>query len=125
MARVLVVEDDSDILNLVKRRLEMAKHQVATAGSASEALLFVDERGCPDLVVLDIGLPDLDGLELLKKLRERDGMGELPAVFLSARVQTDQVAAGRDLGAIYLTKPFVAAALLSAVERSLPGAGSW
>jgi CheY-like chemotaxis protein len=81
----------------------------------------VAERGAPDLAVLDVSMPGMDGLELLERLRTIDGMERLPAIFLSARVQPEDIEAGRALGATYLTKPFVATALLNAVKAALAG----
>lgn len=119
MAKVLIVDDDEDILGLVQARLRKADHQVMSAASAAQALQLIDERGQPDLVVLDVGLPGLDGLGLLEAIRGKPGLSAMPAIFLSARVMPEDVAAGRAMGAIYLTKPFVASALLGAVEKAL------
>ncbi len=119
MAKVLVVEDDENILALVQSRLAKAGHQVMTATSAPAALELIDERGGPDITVLDVGLPGLDGLELLDAIRERPELASMPAVFLSGRVQAEDVARGREKGARYLTKPFVATALLRAVDEAL------
>ena len=119
MAKVLVVDDDEDILGLVQLRLKRAGHQVMSAGSATAALELIDELGAPDVAVLDVGLPGLDGLELLDAIRAREGMAVMPAVFLSARVMPEDVQKGRDKGATYLTKPFVASALLGAVDKAL------
>ena len=71
------------------------------------------------MAVLDVGLPGLDGLQLLEAIRAREGMAAMPAVFLSARVMPEDVQKGRDKGATYLTKPFVASALLGAVDKAL------
>lgn len=126
MAKVLAVEDDPDILRLVTLRLQSAGHRVVTSSSAREALRTIEERGLPDVVVLDVGLPDVDGVELLQQLRALEGGDALPAVFLSARVREQDVERGRALGATYLTKPFVATALLNAVQRALPeSANGW
>lgn len=119
MARVLVVEDDPSIRQLVLTQLRLAGHRVAGADSGREALELVEEKGPPDIAVLDVAMPEMTGIELLQELRGREGMAELPAIFLSARVQPKDIAAGEALGAIYLTKPFVTSALLGAVERSL------
>lgn len=120
MARILAVEDDPVTRLLVERQLENAGHQVISVSSAEQAMIVVEERGAPDLAVLDVGLPDTDGLSLLRRLRQRSELGDLPAVFLSAKVEEVDVEAGRAMGAVYLTKPFVATALLSAVDRLLP-----
>jgi CheY-like chemotaxis protein len=119
MARLLVVDDDPVVLSLVQLRLKTGGHRVVTATSSDEALRLVEERGLPDLVVLDVSMPGMSGLELLGRLRQLPSAERLPAVFLSARVQPRDIEAGRAMGATYLTKPFVASALLSAIDRAL------
>ncbi|MEP7047306.1 MAG: response regulator [Ilumatobacteraceae bacterium] len=116
MARILVVDDDPDVVRLVVRRLQHANHKAHGVHNADDATAFVAERGTPDIVVLDVDMPNVDGLELLGRLREQTGSAELPAIFLSGRMRPDDIAAGRHLGAIYLTKPFVGNALLSAID---------
>ena len=120
MARVLVVDDNEDILNLVQARLKKGGHQVVGAASAGDALTVIQSKGAPEVMVLDVDMPGMSGLELLKELRQREGFENLPAIFLSAKVQPEDIRAGQDLGATYLTKPFVASALLKAVEKALP-----
>jgi CheY-like chemotaxis protein len=123
MSKLLVVDDDPDILALVQLRLQRAGHRVIGASSGAEALAIVAERGVPDLAVLDVSMPGMSGLELLSTLREQESK-DLPAVFLSARVQPEDIERGRALGATYLTKPFIASALLNAVERALADANT-
>ena len=118
MARILVVEDDADVRALVIRRLQQGGHRVQGAADASEALSVIHTKGSPDLVVLDVGIPDLDGFGLLVKLRE-EVRPDLPAVFLTGRMRPEDIATGRALGAKYLTKPFDTTALLSAVDTLL------
>lgn len=127
MARVLVVDDNEDIRELVARQLRANGHKAVAVGSPSEALAIVDERGAPDVAVLDVAMPEMDGLQLLRELRGREGMSDLPAIFLSARVQEDDVRAGRELGAVYLTKPYIASALMSAISDLVQpeDAGTW
>ena len=115
-ARILVVDDDPDVVQLVVRRLQNADHKVRGVHNAADALAFVTEKGTPDMVVLDVDMPDMDGLALLALLREQTGSPELPAIFLSGRMRPDDIAAGQALGATYLTKPFVGTALLKAVD---------
>ncbi len=119
MARVLVVDDDPDILNLVSFRLRQGGHKVISAGSGEQALAIVEEHGTPEVAVLDVSMPPPDGFELLRLLRARDGAADLPAIFLSARVLPEDIEAGRAMGATYLTKPFVATALINAVEKAV------
>lgn len=115
-ARILVVDDDPDVVQLMVRRLQQADHKVRGVTNAADALAFVTEKGTPDIVVLDVDMPDMDGLALLALLRERTGSPELPAIFLSGRMRPDDIAAGQQLGAIYLTKPFVGTALIKAID---------
>ncbi len=119
MAKILVVEDNADLLALVVRRLQRAGHRVQEAISPTAALELVRAKGAPDLVVLDVNMPVLNGLELLVAIREHTETPDLPAVFLSGRIEAADIAAGRALGAVYLTKPYVASALNNAIESLL------
>ncbi|ROT32272.1 response regulator transcription factor [Micromonospora sp. HM5-17] len=103
-ARLLVVEDDPNILELLSASLRFAGFDVATATSGSAAVAAAKERR-PDLVVLDVMLPDLDGFEVIRLLRE--GGTRTPVVFLTARDATDDKIRGLTLGGDdYVTKPF-------------------
>ena len=125
MSRVLVVDDDPNLRHLVTVRLQKAGHRVLAADSAAEALAVVNERGAPDVVVLDVTMPGMTGLELLPVMRSLDGCEALPAIFLSGRVEHHDVEAGRALNATYLTKPFSAIALTKAIERLVPVEAGW
>jgi two-component system KDP operon response regulator KdpE len=112
----LLVDDEPAIVRVVRPILQHHDFQVASAGTAAEALAaHADWR--PDLVLLDLGLPDADGLEVIKQIRETT---DTPIVVLSARgAERDKVAA-LDLGADdFLTKPFGAAELLARVRVAL------
>ncbi|MBX7265401.1 response regulator transcription factor [Micromonospora sp. Llam7] len=103
-ARLLVVEDDPNILELLSASLRFAGFDVATATSGSAALSAARDRR-PDLVVLDVMLPDLDGFEVIRMMRE--GGTRTPVVFLTARDATDDKIRGLTLGGDdYVTKPF-------------------
>ena len=119
MARILVVDDDPDILSLVVQRLRHCGHVVQGVGEAETAVAFVVERGAPDLLILDVTMPGMDGLELLSRLRADTGVADLPAIFLSGRMRPADIEAGRALGARYLTKPYIANALIAAVDDEL------
>jgi CheY-like chemotaxis protein len=125
MSRVLVVDDDPNLRQLVTVRLEKAGHRVRGADSAAEALALVADRGAPDVVVLDVTMPGMTGLELLPAMRALEGCEDLPAIFLSGRVEHHDVEAGRALNATYLTKPFSAHALTKAIERLTPVEAGW
>jgi len=119
MARILVLDDDRDILRIIQLRLEKSGHVVVCVSSPQKALEMVLAGELPDLVVLDISMPDISGLEVLQTLRVGFGMEKLPAIFLTARVREEDIEAGRALGATYLTKPFVATALFKAIDAEL------
>ncbi len=102
--RVLVVDDETNIVNLVRMSLRFHGFDVETAGSGGEALAAVG-RARPDLVVLDVMLPDLDGFEVCQRLR--DGDMDVPVIFLTARhAHADKVAGLTYGGDDYVTKPF-------------------
>jgi CheY-like chemotaxis protein len=103
---VLIADDDADILSLVRAVLERSGHEVVAASDGAEALASVRARE-PDLVVLDIAMPEVDGLEVLRRLRADPTTSELPVVLLSARAQEADVERGFAIGAsAYLKKPF-------------------
>jgi two-component system OmpR family response regulator len=103
-ARLLVVEDDPNILELLSASLRFAGFSVRTATNGAQAVQVAREDR-PDLVVLDVMLPDLDGFEVIRKLR--DGGTRTPVVFLTARDATDDKIRGLTLGGDdYVTKPF-------------------
>src|ERR1041384_3604977 len=103
-ARLLVVEDDPNILELLSASLRFAGFQVTTAASGADAVNAARELR-PDLIVLDVMLPDLDGFDVIRKLR--DFGAKTPVVFLTARDATDDKIRGLTLGGDdYVTKPF-------------------
>jgi DNA-binding response OmpR family regulator len=116
MATILVVDDEPRITQLVRDYLESAGFAVVTAADGREALMRVrTER--PDLVVLDLGLPHLDGLDVTRRLRRE---GELPIIMLTARDDETDKLIGLELGADdYVTKPFSPRELVARVRAVL------
>ena len=114
--RILVVEDDSNIRQFVASALESEGYHVAAAGSLRQAGVELGARS-PDLIVLDLGLPDGDGVQFIRDFR---GWSAVPILVLSARsLETDKVAA-LDAGADdYLSKPFGVSELLARVRAQL------
>jgi DNA-binding response OmpR family regulator len=113
---VLVVDDEPQILRLVRDYLEHSGFAVLAAGTGPEALRAV-RTGSPDLVVLDLGLPGLDGLDVLRELRRAGG---LPVIVLTARGEESDKLVGLELGADdYLTKPFSPKELVARVRAVL------
>jgi DNA-binding response OmpR family regulator len=117
---ILVVDDDIKIVRLVRMYLERAGYRVTEATDGRSALAAI-ERDAPALVVLDVMLPELDGLAVLRAVRRTD---QTPVIILSARGLTDDRIAGLTAGADdYLPKPFSPAELVLRVERVLARAG--
>src|SRR5919198_1073767 len=101
--RVLVVDDDLTVRDVVRRYLELGGHEVSLADNGEDALRWIAEHE-PDLVVLDLMLPGMDGLEVCRRLRERSA---IPVVMLTALGEEENRIAGLQLGADdYVTKPF-------------------
>jgi len=110
-ARVLVVDDESAIRTLCRVNLELEGFDVAVAADGAEALASI-ERENPDLVLLDVMMPDVDGWEVAERLRAEAATRDVPIVFLSARAAYADRQQGYDVGAVgYVVKPFDPVAL--------------
>ncbi|MFJ3965133.1 response regulator [Streptomyces sp. NPDC090036] len=125
MTRVLVVEDEPQIVRALVINLKARRYEVDAAADGASALELAAARQ-PDVVVLDLGLPDMDGVEVIKGLR---GWTRVPILVLSARHTSDEKVEALDAGADdYVTKPFgmdeLLARLRAAVRRAEPAAGA-
>jgi DNA-binding response OmpR family regulator len=122
VSRILVVEDTTEIAEALQQHLERRGHSTALATRAAQAAaLFASAR--PDLVVLDLGLPDRDGYTVLEQLRARGH--DTPVLILSARREEPDKLRGFDLGADdYVTKPFSAMELMARIDALLRRAGA-
>lgn len=121
MTFVLAVDDDPAILRTLSINLRARGYDVETAGDGRSALQIVDER-MPDVVILDLGLPDLDGVAVLKRLR---AYAQVPVVVLSARHESDDKVEALDEGADdYVTKPFDMEELLARVRAAMRRSGT-
>ena len=116
---ILVVEDDPQIQDLVRIALECAGHRVETVSDGAEALARL-ERGRPDLIVLDLMLPNMNGIVFAEQLRERGLRGEVPLLVLSAASQVLYKAGWIEAEGC-LAKPFAVTALLDEVARLTVG----
>lgn len=115
-AVVLIVDDYRDNLQVLARNLEAAGFEVALAANGDEALTTA-ENLLPDLILLDIIMPGLDGLEVCRKLKTSPATQDIPVIFLTAKAGDEEIVAGFDAGAVdYLTKPFNPAELLARVR---------
>jgi DNA-binding response OmpR family regulator len=118
---ILAADDDGDILALVSFRLGRAGYSVITAEDGLEALALARERK-PDLLILDVRMPKMTGLEVVSSLREEEGLNGVPVLLLTASVQDESVKRGFDAGADdYIKKPFSPEELASRVQAILAG----
>ena len=114
--KILVVEDDRNILSMIQTVLDTNGYQVLTAQRCQQGILMLSSH-VPDLVVLDLGLPDMDGEEFIRIVRQSS---MIPIIVLSARTEEKDKVYALDLGANdYMTKPFGTAELLARVRASL------
>lgn len=125
-AKILIVDDEQAIRDMIRMALELDGFHCLEADSAMQAMpLIVDER--PDLVLLDWMMPEVSGIELLRRLRREQATQELPVILLTAKVEEQNTVQGLDSGADdYITKPFGARELKSrikAVLRRVAGLG--
>jgi len=118
---VLVVEDDPDLLDLITRVLEKDGLEVMAAKDGREGLLLASARPRPRLIISDIMMPDMDGLEMVRQIKDDPGTKPTPVIFLTAKSTPHDVIAGIQAGARhYLTKPFRVVDLLDKVRSVLP-----
>jgi DNA-binding response OmpR family regulator len=118
---VLVADDDEDILSLVSLQLERGNMDVIQARTGDEALALAEERR-PDLAVLDVMMPGLNGYEVVKRLRETEEAATMPLILLTARAGGGDAQYGYQVGADdYIKKPFSPSDLRERVEALLAG----
>ena len=113
---VLVIEDEKSICDFIAKTLNASDYKAVTAGSGKEGLAILTSA-LPDLVLLDLGLPDMDGIDIIKQTRE---WSSLPIIVISARVQEREKVAAFDAGADdYITKPFGTDELLARIRTAI------
>jgi DNA-binding response OmpR family regulator len=117
--RILVVDDDENILNLEKTILEAKGFHVTPAGGGAEALRLLGTATF-DLVLLDVMMPEVDGFTVCRKIKEDPRLKDVPVIFLTAKGGGDALAEGFESGAVmYINKPFTANKLLTIVNTML------
>ncbi len=125
MPTVLLVDADTDHRRLIHLWLSNIGHQVHAAGSALQALHVLDERGVPDLLILDVVMEAISGLQLLQHLRRhKPACAQMPAILLTARHQVSDLEEAWALNVALMTKPIEEAGLAAAIERALLRAGA-
>ncbi len=120
----LIVEDENEIADLVKFHLERDGMQVSVARNGRKAIEMVQDAGY-DLIVLDLMLPDFDGLEICRRLKGQDRTKDIPVVMLTARGEESDIVAGLEMGADdYVTKPFSPRVLMARLRNALRKTGA-
>jgi len=118
-ATILVVDDEEDIRELVELNLHREGYTVLTSETGEQALALAKAK-TPDLVVLDLMLPGIDGLEVCKRLKNDPVLQQIPVVMLTAKGEESDIVAGLELGADdYITKPFSGRVLVARIRRLL------
>jgi len=118
-AHILVVEDDEDILELVRFNLSREGYQVTTAVTGEQAIKMAESQ-LPDLILLDLMLPGADGFEVCRRLNNNSETREIPIVMLTAKGEEADIVAGLELGADdYITKPFSPKVLIARIRAVL------
>lgn len=119
MHKVLIAEDEADIRQLISFNLERESYDTLLAGDGEEAVLMAYNK-IPDLIILDLMLPKMDGFSVFKELRLDSRTKDIPVIMLTAKAQLDDVIAGLEMGADdYLTKPFSPKELVLRVKALL------
>ena len=113
---IVIIEDEKNILSFIEAALETHDYKVLTAVSGKEGLSLINAC-CPDMILLDLGLPDLDGIDIIKNVRS---WSNIPIIVISARTQEQEKVAALDFGADdYITKPFSVREVLARVRSVL------
>ncbi len=115
--RVLIVDDDDRLREFVRVNLEMEGYAVAEARNAEQGLAAVEEQA-PDLILLDVMMPGVDGWEMLRRVQERHGVGSIPVIMFSGKVDEPDVAASGAQG--FIGKPFDPQQLIESTKQLLP-----
>ncbi len=116
---IIVVDDNPDIVNIVKAILEGKGYNVVSAYSGAELFACLEQQK-PDLIILDIMMPEMDGLQVLTRLKNASETSSIPVILLTAKVQYEDVLGGYKLGAdYYITKPFTSTQLINGINLLL------
>ena len=119
--RVLVVDDEAYILNILDFSLDSEGFEVVTAANGEEALRAASERR-PDLIILDVMMPKIDGFEVCRALKAKKDTKSIPVILLTAKERESDRQKGQEVGAdLYMTKPFSPGRLIDAVRSLLAG----
>jgi adenylate cyclase len=116
---ILLVEDEADMVQAIRLRLEANGYEVITAGDGPEGLHLAREKE-PDLIILDVMLPRMDGFTVCRMLKFDNKYEKIPIIMFTARTQASDIGRGKEMGAdAYITKPFKAEELLQKIKSLL------
>lgn len=119
MAKVLVIEDDAHIWKVIEYKLKKEKHDLTWANDGLKALEILETLK-PDLIISDIMVPYMDGIQILKKIKSNDELKDIPVIMLTSKAQEADIVKGLELGAQdYMSKPFSPAELILRVNKVL------
>jgi CheY-like chemotaxis protein len=118
---IMVVDDEKDMVNVVKTMLEEKGYGVQSANSGQEVFNLLEEQK-PDLILLDIFMPQMDGVEVLVRLRENPDTASIPVILLTTKMEYKDILEGYQMGAnYYIPKPFTKGQLLGGINLVLDG----
>ena len=119
MGKILIVEDEQDIQDLIAFTLRFHGHEVITAGDGEEACQIAPQV-MPDLIMMDVRMPKMTGYEACKRIKANKQLEQIPVVFLSAKGRDTEIQAGLDAGAVeYILKPFAPEKLATYIDDLL------
>ena len=120
MPRMLVIEDEELLRNLYSELLEMKGFHVETSVDGKTALENLNDTRKPDLILLDINMPEMDGIEFLKIIKSNDKLKRIPVILITGVIQVEKISAGLDLGAVgYIEKANSPVEVMSKIEMIL------
>lgn len=120
MYKIMLVEDEDDLRQGIKAFLEIAGYETIEAANGKEAMQKISET-VPDIIISDIMMPVMNGLELLKKVRQQSLLKSTPFIILTAKADLEDVKTGMEAGACYyITKPFKIKELINVISNNLP-----
>jgi len=120
MPKMLIIEDEELLRNLYSELLEMKGFNIATASDGKTALELLEDRRKPDLILLDINMPEMDGIEFLRIIKGNDKLKRIPVVLVTGVIQVEKISEGLDLGAVgYIEKANSPIEVISRIEMIL------
>jgi CheY-like chemotaxis protein len=119
--KILIVDDEPDQVFTVQKSIEASsdEFEVFSATSGEQSIEFLQKHEPPDLILLDIMMPQMDGIEVIKKIRENPVWSHIPVVFLTARTDKLSIEDSMDLGDDYLEKPFDIDDLMKRIQKAV------